>query len=342
MGTVVIVGGGVIGCAAAERLSRERRHRVLLLERDTLGSHASGAAAGLLGPYGDAGDSLLDPAGRSLALFPELVARVERSGIAVEYREQDGLVPALTAGEERQLRHGPGRWLDAREALAREPGLAPDVRGAALLGEAQVTPVRLVRALARTAAAQGAEVREGVPVGAIAVGAGGISGVQTPDGPVPADVVVLAAGPWSAALAAPLGLALDVRPSRGQLVMLRPSAAPLRHLLTWRTRYLVPKPDGTVVAGSTHEDVGFDDRPTAAGVAELLDFAVRAVPALAAAAVERVWAALRPATSTGRPVVEAAPGLPGLVVATGHGANGILLAPLTAELVATLVAERLP
>ena len=91
MGTVVIVGGGVIGCAAAERLSRERRHRVLLLERDTLGSHASGAAAGLLGPYGDAGDSLLDPAGRSLALFPELVARVERSGIAVNVVSYCGL-----------------------------------------------------------------------------------------------------------------------------------------------------------------------------------------------------------------------------------------------------------
>jgi glycine oxidase len=338
MASVLIVGGGVIGCAVAERLSRERRHRVLLLERDTIGAHASGAAAGLLAPYGDAGDVLFEPASRSLAMFPELVGRVERSGISVEYREQEGIAPALTAEEERRLRRGPGRWLDAAAATAAEPGLAPGVRGAALLPEAQVTPIRLVRALARTAVAQGAEIREGAPVGAITVRGGAVRGAQSADGPLRADVVVLAAGPWTPVLASPLGVAVDVRPSRGQLVMLRPTGAPLRRLLTWRTHYLVPKPDGTVVAGSTHEDVGFDDRPTAAGVAELLQFATRAVPALGDAAVERVWAALRPATSSGRPIVQPASGLPGLVVATGHGANGILLAPLTAE----QVAERLP
>ncbi len=330
-------GWGVIGCAIAERLSRERRHRVLLLERDTLGSHASGAAAGLLAPYGD-GDVLDELAGRSLALFPEIVERVERSGIAVEYREQEGITPALTAEEERRLRRGPGRWLDAAQALAEEPGLSPDVRGAAVLHEAQVTPIRLVRALAHTAAAQGAEIREGSPVGGIGVRNGRALGAQTADGLERADVVVLAAGPWTPALASPLGLSLDVRPSRGQLVMLRPPAAVLRRLLTWRAHYLVPKPDGTIVAGSTNEDVGFDDRPTAEGIAGLLGFATRAVPALRSAAVERVWAALRPMTSDGRPIVEAAPGLPNLVVATGHGANGILLAPLTAQ----LVAERLP
>src|SRR5215468_2529822 len=110
MARVVIVGGGVIGCAVAERLSRDRRHQVVLLERDAVGAHASGAAAGLLAPYSETGGD--DPASRSLAMFPELVERVERSGIAVEYREQDSLIPALTADEERSLRRGPGRWLD--------------------------------------------------------------------------------------------------------------------------------------------------------------------------------------------------------------------------------------
>jgi len=109
-------------------------------------------------------------------------------------------------------------------------------------------------------------------------------------------------------------------------------------MLTWRSSYLVPKPDGTVVAGSTEEDVGFDDRTTAEGVAGLLEFAIRAVPALGTAAVERSSAALRPMTSDGRPVIGPPPDLPNLVVATGHGANGILLAPLTAS----LVAEHLP
>src|ERR1051326_1284839 len=111
MARVVIVGGGVIGCAVAERLSRAGRHQVLLLERDTLGAHASSAAAGLLAPFGygraDTPDD--DLGARSLALFPELVDRIERSGVAVEYRAQESLRPALTAEDERRLRAGEGR-----------------------------------------------------------------------------------------------------------------------------------------------------------------------------------------------------------------------------------------
>jgi glycine oxidase len=333
MARVVVIGGGVIGCAVAERLSRDRRHDVLLLERDTLGAHASGAAAGLLSPNTERAEFSLSS--RSLGMFPELVERIERSGITVEYHEHDGMTPALTGEEERRLRSGPGRWLDTAGALAAEPGLSRRVRGVAVFREAQVTPIRLVRALARTAAAQGAEIREGAPVGALTVGSGQLQGVETAEGPVRADVIVLAAGPWSPALASPAGVALDVRPSRGQLVMLRPRAGTgLGHVLTWRGCYLVPKPDGTVVAGSTEEDAGFDDRPTAEGVSGLLRFACRAVPALGQAAVERVWAALRPATPDGQPVVGPAPDLPNLITATGHNRTGILLAPVTAELVA--------
>jgi len=333
MARIVIVGGGIIGCAIAERLTRERRHEVLLLERETLGSHASGSAAGLLTPYGELDATVFDLAARSLAMFPDVVERAERSGIGVEFRAQEVITPALTAGEERRLHRGPGRWLDLKEARVEEPGLSPRVRGAAIFPSAQVTPIRLVRALARTAAMQGAEIREGAPVGAVSVRSGRVLGVQTADGQIKADIVVLAAGPWSPTLASPLGVPLDVRPSRGQLAVLRPPRAVLRRMLTWRSSYLVPKPDGTVVVGSTEEDVGFDDRTTVDGVAGLLEFAIRAVPDLRAAAVERVSAALRPMTADGRPMIGAASQLPNLVVATGHGANGILLAPLTAELV---------
>jgi glycine oxidase len=336
MARVVVVGGGVIGCAVAERLSRERRHQVLLLERDAVGAHASGAAAGLLSPHTESADQGLSA--RSLAMFPEVVERVERTGITVEYREHDSLTPALTSEEERVLRRGPGRWLDAAEARSAEPGLSDQVRGAVRFREAQVTPIRLVRALARAAAAQGAEIREGSPVGALSVRSGQVHGVQTAEGQLRADVVVLAAGPWSPALASAAGAVLDVRPSRGQLVMIRPHGAAMRHVLTWRGCYLVPKPDGTVVAGSTEEDAGFDDRPTVDGVAGLLQFASRAVPALGGATIERVWAALRPATPDGQPVIGAMPGVPNLVAATGHNRTGILLAPVTAE----LIAERLP
>jgi glycine oxidase len=271
-------------------------------------------------------------------MFPELVQRVERFGITVEYLELDGMSPALDGEDEQALRRGPGRWLDVAEARSAEPGLSDRVLGAAVFREAQVTPIRLVRGLARAAAAQGARIREGAPVGALSVRSGRVDGVHTAEGQMQADVVVLAAGPWSPALASPAGAVLDVRPSRGQLVMMRPPGAPLRHVLTWRGCYLVPKPDGTVVAGSTEEDAGFDDRPTVDGVAGLLQFASRAVPALGGATVERVWAALRPATPDGQPVIGPVAGLPNLIAATGHNRTGILLAPVTAE----LVAERLP
>src|SRR5215471_8585262 len=134
MARVVVVGGGVIGCAIAERLSRERRHQVLLLERDSVGAHASGAAAGLLSPSSENADA--DQSARSLAMFPELVERVERSGITVEYREHESLTPALTGEEERLLRRGRGRWLDAAQARAAEPELSDHVRGAVRFREA--------------------------------------------------------------------------------------------------------------------------------------------------------------------------------------------------------------
>jgi glycine oxidase len=328
------VGGGVIGCAIAERLSRDPRHQVVLCERDTVGAHASGAAAGLLSPGTESAARASELAVRSMELMPELVERVERSGIDVEYRPGETISPALSEEEERALRAGSSRWLDRDEAWREEPELSRSVRGAAVRPAAQVTPGRLVQALARTASAQGAEIREGWPVGQLVSRAGRVRGVQGPDGLLAADAVVLAAGPWSPALASPAGVALDVRPSRGQLVMLEPRRRVLSRMLTWRGCYLVPKPDGSVVAGSTEEEAGFDARPTAAGIGTLLEFAARAVPALSEATVGRTWAALRPASSSGQPVIGPAPGMSNLYLATGHDRIGILLAPVTAELVA--------
>ncbi|HEX4215368.1 MAG TPA: glycine oxidase ThiO [Candidatus Dormibacteraeota bacterium] len=338
MARVVVVGGGVIGCAVAERLSRER-HAVTLLERDHLGAHASGAAAGMLGPSSEGDTTDAELGRRSLELFPELVARIERSGVSVEFREQETLRPALTASDVRRLKRSGGRWLGAEEALALEPGLNPRVQGAAVIAEAQITPPRFVEALARTAAAQGAEIEEGAPVGSLVVRGDRIRGVRTAERVIEADLVVLAAGPWSPILTSPLGVPIDLQPNRGQLVTLRPRRAAPARMLSWRGSYLVPKPDGTVIAGSTEEEAGFDARPTADGVATLLQFASAAIPALGAATVERVWAALRPATPSGEPIIGPASQLPGLLLATGHNRVGILLAPITAELICGEVAR---
>lgn len=336
MSRIIVVGGGVIGVAVAERLARDR-HQVLVLERDHVAAHASGAAAGLLAPEELEGGPEAEDGRRSLTLFEELVPRVERTGVSVEFRRGESIRPALSASEERRLQNGGGRWVDAAEARRLEPGLQARVRGASIVEEAQVTPPRFVEALARSALAGGAEIREGTPVGQMLTRGGRLHGVATADGTLEADWVVLAAGPWSPSLASPLGIALDIRPSRGQLVTLRPRRAPLRRMLTWHTSYLVPKPDGTIIAGSTEEEAGFDARPTVQGVAQLLTFAQTAVPELGAAVVERVWAALRPRTPDDRAVVGAIPEVPGLVIAGGHNRHGILLAPLTANRVAELI-----
>jgi glycine oxidase len=307
---------------------------VIVCERDQVGSHASSAAAGLLllpQGYGPLASRL---AARSMELLPELVERVKSSGIDVEFRRGESISPALSEEEERGLRGGDGRWLEPDEAWREEPGLSRSVRGAAVQPAAQLTPRRLVEGLARTAGAQGAEIRQGWPVAQLVFRGGKLRGVQGPDGLLAADAVVVAAGPWSPALASPAGIALDVRPSRGQLVMLEPRRQVLGRMLMWRGCYLVPKPDGSVVAGSTEEEAGFDARPTAAGIGMLLEFAARAVPALSEATVGRTWAALRPASSSGEPVIGPAPGLPNLYLATGHDRVGILLAAGTAELVA--------
>ena len=331
-----MIGGGVIGCAVAERLTRDRHH-VTLLERDQLASHASGAAAGELSPHSGPG-VVLDEARRSLELFPEVVERIERdSGMTVEYHQRQALLPALDEDSARVLRSSGGRWLDAAECRRLEPWLTSDVLGAVVHDEAHITPPRFVRALARAAASRGAAVHEATSVTGFTVAGGAVRSVITPRGAFDADWVVIAAGPWSRQVAAWAGADVEVAPQRGQLAALNQGAVSLTRTIFWSTGYLVPKPDGTIIAGSTHEDSGFDERPTAGGVEEMLAFAIRLVPALATATLERTWAGLRPVTPSGEPVVERAEAVENLIVATGHHRKGLMLAPGAAETVAALI-----
>jgi glycine oxidase len=336
MASVVVVGGGVIGCAVAERLTLEG-HSVTLLERDQIASHASGAAAGELSPHTGAG-VVLPSARESLAMFPALVERIERdSGITVEYHRREALVPALDEAQARGLKTSPGLWLDAAECRRLEPALTTAAIGAVLQDEAHLTPPRFVRALARAAASRGATIREAAPATGFDIDRSAVRTVTTPAGPVACDWVVIAAGPWSRQVAGWAGAGVDVAPQRGQLAALSRATIILSRTVFWSTGYLVPKPDGTVIAGSTHEDAGFDERPTAAGIRELLEFAVKLVPALGDATVERTWAGLRPVTGSGEPIVERVPTLENVVVATGHHRKGLMLAPSAAETVAALI-----
>ena len=330
MSRVVVVGGGVIGCAVAERLSRDG-HQVTLLERDRMAGRASGAAAGELSP------SSLPADHKSLAMFPELVARIEKdSGMNVEYHVQQGLIVAFNDAEAAALGGHEGRWLDLSECAAIEPAVSKDVVGAVLIEHAHLTPPRFVRALARAAAANGADIREGEPATGFVIEGGQVHKVRTPSGDVAVDAVVIAAGPWTREVASSAGVEVDVRPQRGQLAALDPGSLVLRRSVFWSTGYVVPKGDGTIIAGGTQEDAGFDDRPTVSGIASLLELARKLVPGLAGANLLRVWAGLRPVTRDGSPIV-AATSVPNLIVATGHHRKGILLAPHAAQQVLELL-----
>ena len=255
-----MIGGGVIGCAVAERLSLDG-HQVTLFERDQLASHASGAAAGELSPQSTASRAE-EPALQSLALFPELIARLEKdTGINIEYRVQQGLQPALSEEEASALRATGEHWLDAQECRKAEPSLSSEVMGAVLLEHAHLTPPRFVRALAMAAALRGASINEGTPVTGFDIKGGEVRRVISPAGSHEADWAVIAAGPWSREVASTAGVEVDVRPQRGQLAALDPGVVALRRSIFWSTGYLVPKADGSIIAGGTEEDSGFDDRP---------------------------------------------------------------------------------
>ena len=349
---VVVIGGGVIGCAVAWRLARGGA-RVILLERDEPGAHASSAAAGMLSPLKEADEPgpFLDLGLRSLERYPEFIRAIESaSGLSVGYR-QDGRLDvafddegaeALRSQQALQADAGyESRLLERAELRRLEPGLAPEARlGLVTEHDHQVDNERLVRALWIAARHEGADVRAHAPAATLLLGDEGraVSGVATAAGEsIDADWVVVAAGPWSAGLGLPR--TVPVRPVRGQIVVLRAVPQPVRRVTWGPGCYLVPRPDGRLLVGATMEEAGYELRVTADAVRHLLDRAVGVLPALAQAAVEGFQVGLRPAMPDGVPVIGADPDTTGLALATGHFRNGILLAPETAERIAATVFE---
>lgn len=344
---MIVVGGGVIGSAITYQLAK-RGARAVLLERAGLASGATGASAGIIQPHGGP-DNV--PEFRALGiesarLFPALSAELKgRTGIDVGYRAVDVFELALDDGDDlalrRQLDHGEGDdWLDAAAALDVEPEVNPSIRGAVVHhGDAQLLPAVFAAALGKAAAELGSEVREGVAVDRLLIDGDRVRGVGVGGESLYGGDVVIANGCWSAAWSAGLRLPVPVRPVRGQMVALDAHGRAPHTVLSGAGGYAVPKPDGRILVGTTVEDAGFDPRPTVDGIASLLERAPRLAPRLAAATVVSAWAGLRPGTADGLPIIGRVPGWQGITLATGHFRNGILLAPITAELVADLLLE---
>ena len=345
---LAILGGGIVGLSVAWR-ARLRGMSVAVLERDTLGAGATHVAAGMLAPvaeveFGQAGRRLLDLGLRSARMWPHFAAELEQaSEVDVGMRRSGTLVVARDEDEARELerqlafRESLGlraTRLRASEAREREPALAPTVRLALEApDDHSVDPRRVVVALRRACEQTGVRLREHVSSAAVELDASGARVVGA--GGVRAKHVVVAAGAWSGEIAGlPTHAGVAVRPVKGQIMRLRDPAGPgmLDRVVRFEGGYLVPRGDGGYVLGATMEERGFEPNPTAGGVYELLRDAHELVPGVSELHIEEIGVGYRPGTPDNVPLI--GPGaLEGLTWATGHHRNGILLAPLTAELV---------
>jgi glycine oxidase len=344
---VVVVGGGIIGLAVAREAARAGL-AVRLLERGRPGCEASGAAAGMLSAQADAArdEPLLRLGLASRDLYPEFAGAVrDESGVDPELRGEGTILLARSSRDLEAIQRAaafqrglglPAERLAAEDLRRLEPGLSPEYAGGVLLPrDVSIDNVRLVRGLAVAAERAGAEVEIGSTVTGLIVGGGTVTGVTTLSGRVGAGAVVVAAGAWSGGIAGEGVPAPASHPVRGQIVCLDGLRAPFRHVLVEGERYLVRRGDGRVLAGSTAERCGFDRSVTGGALAALAVAAVSIVPALAAAPFRAAWAGLRPASDDGLPLIGPAP-TRGLLYACGHFRNGILLAPITAHLLARL------
>ena len=347
---VAVVGAGVIGCACAfELVSAGARVSVFDLRR--VGGGASHASAGVLAPFIEGHDSspLRELGRRSLELYDDFVRRVmQASGLPVQYARNGTLEIALDAEDADRLRAAAAslevsgveaRFVDPEGLRTLEPLAATGATGGLLMARHGFVGVPdLTEALAGAAMRGGATFALETRVLSIAPAANSRVVVQTPSGPSQFDHVVLAAGSWAGQVMVDGLEAVAVRPVRGQLLHLAwPTAQPLRHVLWGTDCYIVPWLNGRVLVGATVEDAGFDERATAAGVRDLLEAGCALVPHLWQASFAEVRVGLRPASPDGMPIVGRSTAVPGLIYATGHYRNGVLLAPLTAAVVRDLV-----
>jgi glycine oxidase len=345
---VVIVGGGVIGCAIAYHLRKAHRS-VLVLEQGTIGGQASGAAAGLLAPLGPLpgpgpfADLLL----AGFSLFPTLVPELEdASGVRLGYEQTGALRVARQPKSAARLRERWAvwqsfglqlSWLTGEEARQREPLLAPDVCAAVYAPEeSQIQAPQVVQAFSAAATNLGATLRSHTPVIGVLRSGERITGVQTEQEVIACDHLVLATGAWSAVWGEWLEIALPVLPLRGQIAAIQQPIPHLHHIIFGDAIYATPR-QAAVIVGATKEEAGFDVQLTFEGVRWLRMTAARLLPILAQSSLETAWAGLRPKTPDNHPILGPLPGWENVSLAIGHNSVGIILSEITGQTIARSV-----
>ncbi|MFZ5594346.1 MAG: glycine oxidase ThiO [Pseudomonadota bacterium] len=345
----LVIGGGLIGMLTARELARAGM-RVKVVERGATGRESSWAGGGILSPlypwrYPDAVTAL---AGWSQRIYPALAAELaDETGVDPEWTLNGLLMldaDEKTAAQVWAERAAMGLEVIDRDAvLACEPGLGePPQEALWMPGIAQIRNPRLLRAVRLSLLSAGVEIQEGLDVTGFVVRDGQIAGVETAGGKIPAGSVVVAAGAWSGRLLAGLGVELDVAPVRGQMIMFHARPGVVSRIVLSRGRYLIPRRDGRVLAGSTVEYAGFDKSATAEALAQLHQAAVALAPALADYDIERHWAGLRPGSPEGVPFIGEHPRVRGLFVNAGHFRNGVVMGPASARLLADIMQRQAP
>jgi len=348
-GDVVIVGSGIVGMATAYYLAKAGVPSVVV-ERDAIGSHASGFAYGGLSPVTGFGipGPLAEIAQDGMRLHRELAGSVvEEAGIGIDFRVRPSLALAFTEADAQRLQAAlpwqqrqPGytaRWLDAAEARRVEPRISDETLGAVSIeGTADLEPYRLVLALTRAAERLGVTVRHGRLTGLRREG-GRVTGVILERDEVACSTVVLALGPWSAETSAWLDVPIEVRPLKGQILRLQAPGPPVACSVGWGHNYATTKTDGLLWAGTTEEEAGFDEESTTEARDEIGAALVRMLPAMADAQVVHQTACLRPVASDGLLLLGRVPGLEHVYMATGAGRKGILYGPAMGRAIADLI-----
>lgn len=352
---VVIIGGGVIGLAVARALALRGARDVLLIERTSLGAESSSAAAGMLAPQAEANRAheFFYLTCQSRDMYPAFAsALLDETGIDVELETTGTLYLAFTEHDEDELERR-YEWqkraglaiakLTADMARKLEPSICEDVRAALRFPlDTQVENRRLISALAASNERLGVRMETGTNVVSLKVERGRVVGIETSRGFIATDLVVIAGGAWSSLLgASDIALPnLRIKPVRGQMLCFEANPQICRHVIYSPRGYIVPRRDGRLLAGSTTEHAGFEKRVTAAGVHSILSAALEISQQIASLPMTDSWAGLRPRAADTLPVLGPCAEIEGVFYATGHYRNGILLAPITGELIAGAIVDR--
>ncbi len=344
---VIVVGAGIVGCAIAYELTR-RGASCIVIDSRLIGMAATNAAGGILAPLAEfqRPGALVGLGLESLRLYPRWVEQLQEDvpDVDVEFELNGVLRVAFNDGEMAKLRKGLRyqdkvylELMELDQATIREvePRLSHDIIGGLLCpDEGQVSNQLFTLALSRAAKQRGARFYERSPVIGFRKSGGRLTTVRTATGEYACDHLVLAAGPWTRPLAKKLGADVPTRPIRGQMMALGGMSTPVRQVVWGPKGYVVPRANGLVFAGSTLEDVGFRFGTTKSGLAKVRRAANELVPQLKQAREHFTWFGLRPGSPDGLPILGTLPGWENVTLATGHFRNGILLAPITGELIA--------